>query len=105
MSLADAIEAVLGERIEGDWKRYRRRKWTFLGNSGIPTPSGRDSYHLFKANFLDSDKIPYDLTVAVDFPLRSIKPIDRLPDRDQVLIQQWLSQQDNGETDPHGLET
>ena len=85
-----AIESVFGEPIEGAWKRYRRKKWWYVGETSTPAPSGRDTLHLFQAEFRNSQDEPYTLIVAVDFPGRAIIPLDTPGELPQI-IEDWMS--------------
>jgi hypothetical protein len=88
-TLAAAIESVFGEPIEGSWKRYRRKKWWYAGETSTPAPSGRDTLHLFQGEFRNSQDEPYTLVVAVDFPGRAIIPLDTPGELPQI-IDDWM---------------
>lgn len=78
-SLAESVEDVFGERIDGKWRRFRRKKWRHIGDTGIMAASGQATYHAFSADFQGTDGMPYTLDVVVDFPARLITPLEQLP--------------------------
>lgn len=90
-TLAACIGRVHGEAIEGTWRRYRRKKWFHVGDSGAPTPSGLGTLDIYGADLSDGEGGQYPLLVAVDFPSRLITPLDQLPTPTKAEVEQWLA--------------
>jgi len=96
MTLAQCIESVFGEPVQGNWRRHRRPKWRHVGDSGVPTRDGRSTWHVFAADFTN-DRGPYTLHMALDFPSRDLMDLDTLlPKETRHAIQQWLSSATQG---------
>ena len=79
-SLPAAILDVTGKRIRGRYTRYARKKWRFVGDSGVPTSEGNSTYLLFDAKFNDKHQVQYTFLVAVDVAAQTITPVDELED-------------------------
>ena len=86
-SLRDAIHQVTGKEIAGQYRRYKSKKWRYVGDSGVPTPDGEDTYLLFDANFTDKHQIAYRFLVTVDINAETIIPVEEHDDQ----TQEWLA--------------
>ena len=91
MTLPLAIEAVFGEKIEGTWRRHRRKKWRHAGDTGIATQTDEGTWHIFTAEF-ENDQGPYNLDVAVDFPMREIYALGQIePTSTRLALSGWIA--------------
>ena len=85
-SLHRAIFEETGKRITGRYRRYKSRKWRFIGYSDVPTPDGESTYLLFDANFNDKHQVPYVFLVAVDVDAQTIVPVEELEEDVRELL-------------------
>ena len=87
-SLSDAIEEVHGAPIEGLSKRYRKKRWHHLGDTGIPG-SHSGTLHAYSAAFT-SGGVESVFTVVVDFNDYKILPLGDLDSVRHDLVNHWL---------------
>ena len=96
-NLFQAILKVSGLSFRGGYKRYKARKWKWVGTSDV-VASGRLNYEVFAADFRDKFDTPYTFVVAVDLTTGRICPVEELDEETRERINIWL--QRSGSEDP-----
>jgi len=91
LSLADASRAAQGTAVEGRYRRYRRRRWRHLGDTGV-SGSGRQTLHAYAAPMPGSDGPDYIFNVVVDIASQSITPVDELEPAQRAEVVIWLAE-------------
>lgn len=87
--LSVVIERVHGEAIEGRYRRYRRRKWRHVGDTGVQA-TGDSTLHAYSAPMRSTEGDDYVFTVVVDFPAREIIPLGHLDAQRAKLVGAWI---------------
>ena len=104
------IELVLHCSLTGPLKRYKAKKWKWLGSSDTPV-SDHKNYEIFAADFNDMNNNPYTFFVAVDTVNGRIEPVEDLDETAKESIYEWLDRLGQGnqplktETNPNPEKT
>jgi hypothetical protein len=90
LNLAEEIRRVFGVSLKGRYRRYKAKKWRWVGNSGVVTSTGQGTWEVFCADFEDKFESPYTFSVAVDIAAGVIFPVDDLPETQRHAVEDWL---------------
>ncbi len=88
-NLFEEIRRVSGLSLKGRYKRYKAKKWKWIGTSDV-VASARRSYEVFAAEFRDKFDTPYTFVVAVDLLAGRICPVEELNEETRERINAWL---------------
>lgn len=88
-NLFTEIELVLHCSLTGPLKRYKAKKWKWLGSSDVPV-SDHKNYEIFAADFNDKNNNPYTFFVAVDTENSRIEPVEDLDETVKEPIYEWI---------------
>lgn len=91
--MPEEIRRISGQSVKGPYSRYKAKKWGWIGNSGVRTPSG-GAYEVFVAEFHDKFDTPYTFVVVVDLIAGRITPLEDLDDDTQERIRAWIDRPD-----------
>jgi hypothetical protein len=89
-NLSEEIRRVSGISLKGQYRRYKAKKWKWMGNSGVATSTGQGTLEVFSADFKDKFDTPYTFSVAVDLAAGVIAPVDDLPETHRHAVEDWL---------------
>lgn len=90
LSLSDAIYLAQGTAMEGRYRRYRRRKWRHLGDTGV-SGAGGFSLHAYGAHMTSSGGPDYFFNVVVDLVSETITPTEDLEPDQRAAVLKWLT--------------
>ncbi len=93
LTLADAIEAAQGVHIEGRFRRYRRRRWSHLGDTGVRGEL-RGTLHAYSAPMRNAEGSDYIFNVIVDAQRGSITPLNDLDEARRSEVLAWMAGND-----------
>ena len=89
MSLYECTRAVFGREIEEGWRRFSKKAWRHLGDTGIPAGGGK-TLHAFLGEWVQRDgTLRKDTVVADPVSNRGLDPI-RLPPEAKDRFNAWL---------------
>ena len=89
LALSDAIYEAQGTLIEGRYRRYRRRKWRYLGDTEVEATGG-ETLHAYAAPMRNSEGHDYIFNVVVDVRSQTITPVEDLDARRRSRVMDWL---------------
>ncbi len=98
-NLSEEIRRVSGLSLKGRYKRYKAKKWKWIGTSDVMA-SARRNYEVFAADFRDKFDTPYTFVVAVDLLAGRITPVDELDEETGERVNAWLAQSDSDDPPP-----
>lgn len=93
LDLSQVIERIHGEPIIGRYRRYRRRVWQHIGDTGVPGARA-GTLHAYEGEFNDGNDGRYGFRVVVDFASRLIVPVESLGEPYRSQVESWLAEHD-----------
>ena len=96
LNLYECTRAVLGRQITEGWRRFSKKGWRHLGDTGVPA-SGDRTYHAFRRDWVQSDgEQRTDEIIVNPASNMGLDPIRLEPEtREQYLA--WLESIENGD--------
>lgn len=89
LALSDAIYQAQGTHIEGRYRRYRRRKWRYLGDTEVEATGG-ETLNAYAAPMRNSEGHDYIFNVVVDVRSQTITPVEELDVHRRSRVINWL---------------